>query len=119
MNTFTAEQITSIVAEAKQAAYAAADKFFKDKLGGKDQYACGFAWVNIYKLNGEKIRANSKIGKALAAQNITKAYGGGLQMWNPSGYRCQNIDTLEEGASAAAEVFQKYGFTAYAGSRLD
>jgi hypothetical protein len=119
MNTLTAEQITEIVKEAKQAAYAAADKYFKEKLGGQDRFACGFAWVNIYKLNGEKIRANSKIGKALAAQNITKSYTGALQMWNPSGYGCQNVDTLEEGAQAAAEVFEKYGFTAYAGSRLD
>ena len=28
-------------------------------------------------------------------------------------------DTLEAGANAAAEVFRKYGFEAYAGSRLD
>jgi hypothetical protein len=31
----------------------------------------------------------------------------------------QNVDTLEAGADAAAKVFQKYGFEAYAGSRLD
>jgi hypothetical protein len=31
----------------------------------------------------------------------------------------QNIDTLEAGAEAAARVFEKYGFQAYAGSRLD
>jgi hypothetical protein len=31
----------------------------------------------------------------------------------------QNIDTLEAGAEAAAKVFEKYGFRAYAGSRLD
>jgi hypothetical protein len=31
----------------------------------------------------------------------------------------QNIDTLEAGAEAAAKVFEKYGFQAYAGSRLD
>jgi hypothetical protein len=31
----------------------------------------------------------------------------------------QNIDTLEAGAEAAAKVFEKYGLSAYAGSRLD
>jgi hypothetical protein len=29
------------------------------------------------------------------------------------------VDTLEAGAAAAAAVFKKYGFEAYAGSRLD
>jgi hypothetical protein len=120
MNTeYTAQDITNIVREAKQAAYYAADRFFQERLGGRDQYGCGFAWVSIYELNGNKIRSNSKVGKALAAEGVRKAYGGGLQLWNPSQYGCQNIDTLEAGAYAAAEVFTKYGFKAYAGSRLD
>lgn len=108
------EMVPSIVAEAQTAAQAAAAKFFQEKLGGKDQYACGFAWVEIYNVKG-----NTKLGKALAAQGIRKSYSGGLQMWNPSKFPCQNVDTLEEGARAAADVFKKYGFTAYAGSRLD
>lgn len=112
--TATPEQIPQIVAEAQTAAYAAAQKFFQERLGGRDQYACGFAWVNIYGVKG-----NTRIGKALASQGIRKAYGGGLQMWNPSKFGCQNVDTLEAGAEAAAQVFKKYGFEAYAGSRLD
>lgn len=108
------EQIPAIVAEAKQAAFEAADKFFKEKLGGVDQYACGFAWVDIYGVKG-----STKIGKALMREDVRKSYTGALQMWNPSKYGCQNIDTLEAGAEAAAEVFKKYGFRAYAGSRLD
>jgi hypothetical protein len=121
MNTeYTAQDIANIVREAEQAAYYAADRFFQEKLGGKDRYACGFAWVNVYSLNGEKIRANSKVGKALIAAGVRKnSYEKAFQIWNPSKYGCQNIDTLEAGASAAAEVFTKYGFTAYAGSRLD
>ena len=108
------EMVPSIVAEAQQAAQDAAAKFFQERLGGKDQYACGFAWVEIYGIKG-----NTKLGKALAAQGIRKSYSGGLQMWNPSKFPCQNVDTLEAGADAAAKVFKKYGFTAYAGSRLD
>jgi hypothetical protein len=114
MSTVTPEQIPNIVVEAKIAAHEAAEKFFRERLGGKDQYSCGFAWVTIYGVKG-----NTRLGKAFAAQGITKAYGGGLQMWNPSRFGCQNIDTLEAGADAAAKVFQKYGFRAYAGSRLD
>jgi hypothetical protein len=111
---YTPEQITAIVAEAKQAAFAAADKYFKEKLGGVDQYACGFAWTNIYGVKG-----NTKLGRAMKAAGVRKDYTGALQIWNPAQYGCQNVDTLEAGARAAADVFTKYGFRAYAGSRLD
>jgi hypothetical protein len=111
---YTKEQVESIVAEAKNAAFQAADKFFKERLGGKDQYACGFAWVNIHGVKG-----NTKLGKVLKAAGVRQDYTKAFQIWNPSGYGCQNVDTLEAGADAAAKVFQKYGFQAYAGSRLD
>jgi hypothetical protein len=114
MITATPEQVPQIVAEAEQAAYEAANKFFQEKLGGRDQYACGFAWVNIYSVKG-----NTKLGRALTSNGFRKAYEGGLQLWNPSKFGCQNVDTLEAGAEAAAQVFKKYGFEAYAGSRLD
>ena len=112
--TATPEQIPAIVAEAQQAAHAAAQKYFTEKLGGRDQFACGFAWVNIYKVKG-----NTKIGRALKECNIRPSYTGGLQLYNPSGFGCQNVDTLAAGAEAAAAVFKRYGFEAYAGSRLD
>lgn len=111
---YTVEQIKAIVAEAKEAAYAAATKFFQDKLGGVDQYACGFAWVNIYGIKG-----NTKLGRAMKAAGVRKDYTGAHQIWNPAQLGVQNIDTLEAGAYAAADVFKRYGFTAYAGSRLD
>lgn len=111
---YTKEQLVEIVAEAKAEAFKAADKFFKERLGGRDQYACGFAWVNIYGIKG-----NTKMGKALKAAGVRQDYTKAFQIWNPAGYGCQNVDTLEEGARAAADVFRKYGFEAYAGSRLD
>jgi hypothetical protein len=112
---FTQSQINSIVAEATTEARKAAEKFFQERLGGRDQYACGFAWTNIYGVKG-----NTRLGKMLAAAGIRKnSYEKTFQMWNPSNMACQNVDTLEEGARAAAEVFRKYGFEAYAGSRLD
>ena len=112
--TATPEQIPAIVQEAREAAYNAAEKYFREILGGQDRFACGFAWVNIYKVKG-----NTKIGRALKECNIRPSYSGGLQMYNPSGFGCQNVDTLEAGAAAAAAVFKKYGFEAYAGSRWD
>lgn len=117
MNTlnYTPEQVADIVLEAQVAARVAAQKFFEEKLGSQDQYACGFAWVDIYG-----IRANSKLGKALAAAGVEKdTYKKAFSIWNPSNLNVQNIDTKEEGAEAAAKVFQKYGFRAYSGSRLD
>jgi len=111
---YTKEQIVAIVAEAKTEARIAADRFFQEKLGGKDQYSCGFAWVDIYGVKG-----NTRLGKAFKAAGIRKSYTGSYQIWNPSEMGVQNIDTLEAGAEAAAKVFEKYGFRAYAGSRLD
>lgn len=111
---YSQEQINTIVEEAKTAAYIAADAFFKDKLGGQDRYSCGFAWVDIFGIKG-----NTRIGRYLKAAGLRKSYTGSLQIWNPAGYGCQNIDTLEAGAEAAAKVFERYGFKAYAGSRLD
>ncbi len=111
---YTQDQVNAIVNEARSAAYKAAMEFFYDKLGGKDQFACGFAWTNIYKVKG-----NTKLGKMLKAAGVKQDYTKAFQIWNPSGMHCQNVDTLEAGAEAAAKVFQKYGFEAYAGSRLD
>ena len=114
-----ATQIQQCLREAEEAAYEAADNYFKTQLGGVDQFACGFAWVNIFEHNGKKISGNTKLGRAMKAAGIRQNWQRVFEVWNPSGYRCQNVDTLEAGAQAAALVFRKYGFTAYAGSRLD
>lgn len=119
MQELTVSLIQAAIREAEEAAYEAADHFFKTTLNGRDQYACGFAWVNIYRYNGVEIKGNTKIGRAMKAAGIRQNYNRAFQIWNPSGYPCQNVDTLEVGARAAADVLTKYGFTAYAGSRLD
>lgn len=114
MITATAEQIPAIVEEAARAARIESTRYFTETLNGQDRYACGFAWVNIYGVKG-----STKIGRALAAQGIRRDYSGGLQMWMPGRHPAQNIDVHEAGATAAALVFRKYGFEAYAGSRMD
>lgn len=113
MNLLAINNIEAIHNEATRAAEQAARKFFDETLGGRDQYACGFAWVTVFE------KASTKLGRRLKDVGFRKAYGGGLQLWNPSHFPCQNIDTLEEGARAYAEVLKKYGIEAYAGSRLD
>ena len=112
---YTVEQVKAIVAEAKSEARKAADAYFQTNLGGVDQYACGFAWVDIYGIKG-----NTKLGKTLKAAGIDRSdWKKCFSIWNPSEHGAQNIDTKEAGAVAAAKVFEKYGFRAYAGSRLD
>lgn len=116
---YTVQQIKDIVAEACREASDAANLFFQTRLGGRDQYACGFAWVNIWEHNGVKIKGNTKLGKMLKAAGVRQDYTKAFQIWNPSGLGVQNVDCKEVGAQAAADVLKKYGFTAYAGSRLD
>jgi hypothetical protein len=111
--------VNHAILEAKEAAAQAADEFFRTRLGGRDQYACGFAWVNIWEHNGVKIKGNTKLGKMLKAAGVRQDYTKAFQIWNPSGSPVQNVDCKEVGAQAAADVLKKYGFTAYAGSRLD
>jgi hypothetical protein len=134
------KNLEAILAEAKEAAVAAANEMY-EKIGG-DRLACGFAWVDIYEYDGKKIRANSKLGKALAAngieksdwkkcfdlwnpsglsvQNIEKSdYKKCFDLWNPCGLYVQNIDIKEAGAQAYAKVLRNYGFEAWCGSRLD
>ena len=110
---YTVEDLKRIVDEACEAAYRAADTYENDVMQG-GWGACGFAWVNIYGIKG-----NTKIGRRMKLAGVGKDYTGALQIWNPSKYPTQNVDTLEAGARAAAKVLEHYGFRAYAGSRLD
>ena len=111
---YTVQEVKDIVAEACMAARDAAELYFQTRLGGRDQYACGFAWVNICGIKG-----NTKLGRTLKAAGIRQDYTKAFQLWNPSGLPVQNIDCKEVGANAAAQVLQKYGFQAFVGSRLD
>lgn len=107
----TAQQIQQGVAIAQQAS----QQFFQTKLNGQDQYACGFAWVDVYV-----DRTNSKQAKELLAAGFRKDYKPKcLSMWNPGGLGVQNVDTKEAGADAMAQYLRALGLNAYAGSRLD
>ena len=116
---YTPAELKAIVTEAQEAAYTAADDFENRYFPDGGWGACGFAWVNIYRHNDKPIKGNTKMGRALKAAGVRQDWTRAFQIWNPSKYPTQNVDTLEAGARAAAAVLQRYGFTAYAGSRLD
>lgn len=103
--------VEAAVLEARGAA-AAATREFLEQHG--DGLPCGFAWVKTY------VKGNTRLGRALMREGFRRAYGGGLEMWNPSGNPTQNIDAKEIGAHAAARVLtQRLGVEFYTGSRLD
>ena len=107
------------MSEAHTAAYEAASEFENKYFPNNGWGMCGFAWVNIYEYQGQKLKGNTKIGRALKSAGIDQNWERVFSVWNPSKFPTQNVDTLEAGARAAAGVLQKYGFVAYAGSRLD
>ena len=117
---YTVEDLKTIMQDAKTAAATAAQSFLDDwnASTGGNQYGepmyCGFAWVNIYNVKG-----NTRLGRAMKAAGYTKDYTGAYQIYNPAGYGGQSMDVKEAGARAAAQVFENYGFTAYAGGRAD
>jgi hypothetical protein len=109
----------AIRAEMLEQAHTVAMDLLNTRYGGKDSYACGFAWVNVYPEHKGNTRAGKAERKVLEAIGFSKDYSGAYQYWNPSKWGGQNIDVKEAGARAAADVLRKYGFTAYSGSRLD
>ena len=86
--------------------------------GGQRAYlveggVCGFAWVHIYG-----VRINSKLGKALTALGCGRdSYNKALSFWVFDGG--QSMERKEAYAYAMADVLQKAGLRAYAGSRMD
>ena len=105
---YTKEQVLDIVSEAKFAARLAAENYFQVELGGRDQWPCGFSWVEIYGVKG-----STKLGKIFKAIDLDSL------MWNPANIPVQNMDVLYAGARAAAEVLKAYGFNAQVRSRMD
>jgi len=112
-------ELENIIHTATNAAYRAADTYFHDELGGVDQYACGFAWVELISYKGQKITGRSRLGRMLKELGVRQDHARVFYIWNPASYPVQNVDTLEAGARAAAEVFKRAGFEAVSVYRLD
>ena len=114
MTTLETTMVKAAHLKAMSAAQLASQAFSDNHFGGRDGGACGFAWVNVYK-----VRSNSKLGKALSEVGFRKGYSGGLQLWN-SWWNGQSVDAAEHGATAYATVLkQELNVEAYSGSRLD
>lgn len=112
-------KLNAIIIEAHEAARKEAHEYLEKHFGGNDAGACGFAWVEIWDYEGKRIKGNTKLGKQLKAAGIGQNYRRIFQIWDPAGLPVQSIDTKYAGAIAAAQVFKKHGFDAFAGSRLD
>lgn len=104
------DQVQSAVLEAVAEAAKATNDFLA-KHGDRD--ACGFAWVIVRE------KGSTKLGRALKSVGFKPAYGGGLQLWDPSRSGTQSITAKEDGAIAYAEVLRQHGIEAHAASRLD
>ena len=115
----TIEELKAIIATAERAANFKATEYFQETMGGEDRGSCGFAFTRITEYNGVKINGNTKMGRMLKKLGISQNYARTFEIWNPSRMGVQNIDTLEVGARACADILKQHGFTAYAGSRLD
>ena len=118
--TLTLDNAAQVGQLVRAAAFRAADTFFQTRMGGRDAGACGFAWVTVYPVHKGNTRDGKAERKILEQLGMRKDWTGkGYELWNPAGYGCQNIDTLEAGADAASQVLKGYGLAAYSGSRLD
>lgn len=120
VNMYTVHDVQAIKQEAIESAQKAAVEFLADwtaRTGGNEYgepMYCGFASTKIYGVKG-----NTKLGKAFKQAGLEKDYSGAYSIWNPSGHGGQSMDVKEVGAQACADVFRKYGFTAYMESRAD
>lgn len=116
----TLEQLKSVISDAEQEATRASKNYLRDVLGGRDQFPCGFAWVNIIGFNGQRITGNTKMGKLLKQVGVTQNYGDRkFQAWCPGRIGCQNVGVHERGASTFAHKLQLAGFDVEMGSKLD
>jgi hypothetical protein len=107
----TAEEITQGLTKA----HTASQKFFTERLGGVDQYACGFAWVDVVVDRTNSLQAKELLRAGFKRDHKPRT----LSYWNPGKMPVQNIDTLEQGAMAFADHLNSLGLVAYASSRLD
>lgn len=105
-------ELVQVHQEAVRAAQQATQSFLAQH-GDRD--CCGFAWVTVYE------KGTSKFVRELKKLGFRRAYGGGYQLWNPSGSHTQSITAKEEGAQAYVAVIRKHypEVKIYAGSRMD
>ena len=106
----------SMIFNAIEEAFAEARKATNEyvKANGDNWWPCGFAWVTVKP-------ATSRVAKILKDRyQASKAYGGGIQIWNPSGHMTQQMDAKQAGARAFAKVLKdQLNINCYAECRMD
>lgn len=115
----TATELSKILQEVEHYAAEASRKYLNEKLGGRDQFPCGFAWVDITGFNGGRVNGNTKMGKLLKAAGIDQSYDRKFQLWMPGRFGAQNVDVAVAGCEEAARVLESHGFETSVGSRWD
>jgi hypothetical protein len=119
-NLMSLEQIKKVLDRVQDEATKASETYLNDELGGRDQFPCGFAWVNILGFKGKKINGNTKMGKLLKEAGVKQNYGDRkFQLWCPGRILCQNVYVIEQGAVQAALILENEGFDTEIGSRWD
>lgn len=112
--------MNNVVREMRQIAETASQNYFDTVMGGKDNYPCGFAWVEVYTVNRGNTRAGRTERALLESMGFRKdSYKGCYTFNNPGGLPVQNMNTLTEGARAAADFLTAQGFQAYSAERMD
>jgi hypothetical protein len=117
--------LLAIIAEAKQAAAAAAQAYVDNwtaTTGGNrygEPISCGFAWCYFTHYAGKNIDGRTKVGRLLREAGLVQAWPGYFQWWNPAGWGGQSEQVKAAGAEAAARVLEAHGFTISAGSKPD
>ena len=100
MKRLTDEQCEMIYREAMVAARIATEKMIEENPGF--WYPCGFSWITIHP-------ANCRFANYLKSKGVgQKAYGSGLQIWNPSNNVTQWMDAKVAGSQAFKDVLTKY-----------
>lgn len=96
---------------ATEAAQAEAISYFNEY--GEHPLNCGFAWVEVKGIRGNK-------AKMLKEAGFSKRLSGpGLYTWNPANINTQDMSVKMAGAEAYAEVLRDAGIPAEAHCRLD
>lgn len=109
--------IVAMIADAYEAGNQAArveEAKWGDRFG-----MCGFSSVRIDAFEGKKIRANSKVGKALEATIGAKGYDGRFYVHQCCDYNGQNVEVKEAAADAFRQTLEESGFSCFIDSRLD
>ena len=105
-----------LLESAEGAGFRAAGRYFY-MIGGQDQYPCGVASIRLHKFNGKKIDGRTRVWRELVGLGL-RGTEDGLFWYNPSQFKCQNLNTLTQGAEAAARVLAAAGFDVQVISRL-